>query len=122
VVAGAEKTDPSRRSRVVIQATNRAGLQSTCDPVLTTLAGEEPVAFALHPSYPNPFNPSTTIRFDVPEQAPVRLVVFDVLGREVATLVQEELDAGSYEVEWNGTSDAGAPVAGGHSYGRKGYA
>ncbi len=61
-----------------------------------------PESFRLGQNYPNPFNPSTTIRFDLFESAPVRLVVVNVLGEEVATLVDEELGVGKYEVTWDG--------------------
>ena len=75
-------------------------------PVTLTIltgAGEEPsapVQFALHPNYPNPFNPTTTIKFQIPNLEPkmrVTLKVFDLLGRELRTLVDETLQAGSYE-------------------------
>jgi photosystem II stability/assembly factor-like uncharacterized protein len=52
-------------------------------------------------NYPNPFNPSTIISFTLPEQTDVELRIYDVLGKEVATLVNESKPAGSYEVEWN---------------------
>jgi hypothetical protein len=52
-------------------------------------------------NYPNPFNPSTIISFALPEQTDVELRIYDVLGKEVATLVNESKPAGSYEVEWN---------------------
>jgi photosystem II stability/assembly factor-like uncharacterized protein len=62
--------------------------------------GELPTAYALEQNYPNPFNPSTTIVFHLPERSFVSLKVFDVLGREVATLVSEELQSGDYPVTW----------------------
>jgi len=51
-------------------------------------------------NYPNPFNPSTTIRFDLPREVHVLLRIFDILGHEVATLVDEEKSAGGYRIEW----------------------
>ena len=69
-----------------------------------TSAGEEsrlPAAFALDQNFPNPFNPSTTIDFHLPVSAPVRLEVFDVLGRKVATLVDGERQAGRSRVTWD---------------------
>ena len=65
----------------------------------------QPKAFSLNQNYPNPFNPSTTINFSVPSSEFVTLKVYDVLGNEVATLVNEEKPAGSYEVEFNSHSD-----------------
>ena len=58
-------------------------------------------AYALEGSFPNPFNPSTTIRFDIPESVQVRLVVFDVMGREVARLVDGTIEAGMHEVSFD---------------------
>ena len=62
----------------------------------------QPVGFGLEQNYPNPFNPSTTIEFSIPQQSFVTLKVYDLLGREVASLVNEELKAGSYKTEFNG--------------------
>ncbi len=59
-----------------------------------------PTEFALHPPYPNPFNPTTTIAFDVPRSANVELSLFDVQGRMIETLLDENLTAGSYSQEW----------------------
>lgn len=58
-------------------------------------------AFSLKQNYPNPFNPATTISFDVPQKSFVSLKVFDALGREVASLISEELAAGEYARYWN---------------------
>ncbi|RPI06615.1 MAG: T9SS C-terminal target domain-containing protein [Ignavibacteriae bacterium] len=63
--------------------------------------GTLPSAFALHQNYPNPFNPVTTIRFSIGTNSHTSLRVFDVLGREVATIVSEELSAGEYSRQWN---------------------
>lgn len=63
---------------------------------------EFPDGFCLHQNYPNPFNPSTTIRFTISELRFTTLKIYDLLGREVATLVNEEKSAGEYEVEFVG--------------------
>ena len=66
-----------------------------------SLVNEIPSEYKLHQNYPNPFNPKTNIRFDLPHSSHVRLIIYDVLGREITTLVNEKLSAGSYEVDWN---------------------
>jgi hypothetical protein len=63
-----------------------------------------PISFSLMQNYPNPFNPTTQIKFVIPKSSFVNLKVFDVLGNEVASLVNEEKPAGSYEVEFNATA------------------
>lgn len=60
-----------------------------------------PTTFALSQNYPNPFNPTTTVSFDLPSRLLVSLKVFDLLGKEVSSIVSEELEAGSYTREWN---------------------
>ena len=72
-------------------------------------AGDDivPGVFKLHQNYPNPFNPVTMIQFDVPKRADLVLSVYDLLGRRVKTLVKENLDIGTYNVKWSGTSDSG---------------
>ncbi|MDP2207964.1 MAG: fibronectin type III domain-containing protein [Bacteroidota bacterium] len=60
-----------------------------------------PTTFALYQNYPNPFNPATTIKYQIPDAMNVTLNVYDMLGREVATLVNGFVDAGSHEVVWD---------------------
>jgi hypothetical protein len=88
-----------------------------------TISGVEAVngvPVASHPSiqraYPNPFNPSTTIEFAVPISGPVRVGVFDIHGKRVATLVNETMGSGVYRVRWNGKSSTGADAASGVYY------
>lgn len=73
---------------------------------------EIPTEFALDQNYPNPFNPSTTIRFALPQRANVELKVFDLLGREVRTLVRgDQFAPGVHNVTWDGRNSAGHAVA-----------
>jgi hypothetical protein len=64
--------------------------------------GERPETFALYQNFPNPFNPMTVVSFQLPVVSTIKLVVYDLLGREVATLVDEVREAGSYEVPFDG--------------------
>ena len=62
------------------------------------------IFWKLEQNYPNPFNPSTTIKYQIPELSFVTLKIYDILGNEVITLVNEELAAGKHEVEFNSHS------------------
>ncbi|MFB0517242.1 MAG: DUF3160 domain-containing protein [Candidatus Neomarinimicrobiota bacterium] len=66
-----------------------------------------PARYRLYQNHPNPFNPATAIRFDLPAAAAVRLVVYDLLGRVVVVLVDGRMEAGYHQVIWNGTSSDG---------------
>ncbi|MFA3783558.1 S8/S53 family peptidase [Melioribacteraceae bacterium 4301-Me] len=63
-----------------------------------------PLSFDLKQNFPNPFNPQTTIRFELPKQSFVKLQIFDILGREISTLINEEKSPGYYEVKFNGNN------------------
>ena len=63
-----------------------------------------PIGFSLSQNYPNPFNPSTTVKYSIPTRSKVLIKVYDILGKEVTMLVNEEKPAGTYEVEFNGHS------------------
>ncbi len=69
-----------------------------------TMEPEVPDRFALDQNFPNPFNPATVIRYQLPVTAGVRIAVYDLLGREVAVLVDERRPAGRYEVSFDGTA------------------
>jgi hypothetical protein len=72
-----------------------------------------PTEFTVSQNYPNPFNPSTKIIFSLPEMAKVTVRIYDMLGREIRTLVNTENSAGTHEVMWNGDNDMGQKVASG---------
>ncbi len=72
-----------------------------------------PKAFALHQNYPNPFNPVTTINIDIPEEIGVQLVIYDLLGREVTTLIDGVMPAGYQSIIWNTKTMSGIPVSAG---------
>ena len=70
-----------------------------------------PVIFKLNNCYPNPFNPITTLRYDLPEHSYVNVTVYDMLGREIRTLVNTTQDAGFKSVIWDATNNYGKPVS-----------
>lgn len=72
-----------------------------------------PAAFALRPASPNPFNPATTISYEVPQQAHITLTVYNVLGQEVIRLVDQVQAAGRYQVTWNAVNAQGYSVSSG---------
>ncbi len=72
---------------------------------------EIPTVYALDQNFPNPFNPSTTIRFALPEQATVSLKIYNLLGQEITTLAEGDMPAAFHSVVWNGRNNSGAQVA-----------
>ena len=86
---------------------NLAGLGQTSE-----VNSAVPMEFGLRPAYPNPFNPSTTLSFVLPEAADVSLRVFNVIGQEVATIVNGHLNAGEHTMIWNAESSKSALTTG----------
>jgi Tfp pilus assembly protein PilX len=72
-----------------------------------------PGSFALHPAYPNPFNPSTNLQYDLPEQAQITLTIYNLMGREITQLVNTTQEAGYRSVQWDATDFFGKPVSAG---------
>jgi len=72
-----------------------------------------PMAFALHPNYPNPFNASTQVAFALPVEIKVEIGVCNVLGQKVRTLIAGDMPAGEHLVTWDGANDQGTGVASG---------
>lgn len=72
-----------------------------------------PEKYALRQNHPNPFNPTTEIEYDLPEGCKVQIMVFDVLGKEICTLVDSEMPAGFHKVNWDGTTSDGAKISSG---------
>ncbi|MEA3501066.1 MAG: FlgD immunoglobulin-like domain containing protein, partial [Candidatus Marinimicrobia bacterium] len=73
----------------------------------TPLESTTPKAFRLYPNYPNPFNPVTTIQYDLPEDGYVQLVIYNIRGEVATTLVKNNQTAGSYQLHWNGKNENG---------------
>jgi len=76
-------------------------------------AGKVPQSFQLFPNYPNPFNPTTTIKYEIQSRGLVRLEIYNLLGEKLRTLVEEEQYPGSYRVVWNGKDNQNREVASG---------
>ena len=93
---------------VVYGDTTTVGVEDVANPIVST--------FKLEQNYPNPFNPTTNIVFRIAEGGFVTLKVYDILGNEIATLVNEELPAGEYEVEFNTSSITHHPSSGIYFY------
>ncbi len=84
---------------IILKTTNGGGI------VGINLTGTEiPNSFSLLQNYPNPFNPTTNIKFQIPKSGFVKLIIFDVLGKEVQTLVNKQLSPGTYSADFDGTS------------------
>jgi hypothetical protein len=81
--------------------------------ILTGIAHRAPPAFALSRNFPNPFNPSTSIRISLAAEAFITLTIYDITGREIRTLLREECRTGVFEVRWDGTGEKETRVASG---------
>ncbi|MBN2279175.1 MAG: T9SS type A sorting domain-containing protein [Candidatus Marinimicrobia bacterium] len=90
-----------------------ANFNETQGFVKATSLANVPEEFKLEKNYPNPFNPTTNIRFAIPEQGNVSLVVYDLLGNKIKTLVSSSMKAGFYNAAWNATNEAGLRVSSG---------
>ena len=72
-----------------------------------------PTVYSLSPAYPNPFNPTTTIRFGLPTATDIEFIVYDLLGREVDRLLDRQLDPGYHQVVWRGRDARGRSLPSG---------
>ena len=107
-VDGAVEAGLSYRYRVQVSDERGSRVLFETDAIILP-----PLPLTLHQNFPNPFNPSTTIRYYVPGKCRVRLEVYDVTGRLVARLVDRDQPAGHYGIEWNGGDNLGKKAASG---------
>jgi hypothetical protein len=101
-----------------VTAFDHAGNQSDFSDVveaalLSAMEDLVPAEFALHQNYPNPFNPTTQIKFDLAEDGLVTIKIFDVMGRELRTLVNSVRTAGYHSIQWDATNQLGEGVSAG---------
>ena len=114
VVMHLAQADPNNPSAgYYLRTTNGCGTVTVIDPPHNFDLKSEAAQFTLEANYPNPFGRQTTVRFMLPEHAPVKLHVYDVRGRRVATLVDRQMPPGMHELRWNGRSSTGQPLASG---------
>jgi PKD repeat protein len=100
-------SDGSNYSTTVFEGYIVSGTGSVIEELLL------PEYFTLHQNYPNPFNPTTTISYDLPEQALVTLGIYDILGKQIKTLVNQSQDVGYKIVVWDGTDNLGRQMSAG---------
>jgi hypothetical protein len=103
---------------------NLTQLRNNCEMIISYYFGipltaifdedpEIPDRFELFQNYPNPFNPDTKVKFGLPLQTDVKLTVYDILGREVTVLIDDQLEAGYHEIIWDGKNRQGKDIASG---------
>ena len=98
---------PSAFATVVFAGFGPSGLYADGSQItteITPVGNSVPEAYKLEQNYPNPFNPATTISFSIPKNGLVSLKVYDILGKEVATLVNTQLNSGQYNVNLNASN------------------
>jgi uncharacterized protein YjiK len=112
-----ESAEPGKTYWYKLAVLGYNGVKNFHEPISVTIHKALPTAFNLQPNYPNPFNPSTTIGFEIPptatELVDTKLVIYNTLGQLTKMLYQDKLNAGSYEVQWDGTNDLGNNVPSG---------
>lgn len=106
--------EAGKRYFYILEDVNLKGEKNQHGPIAVVVSGPE--TFELSQNFPNPFNPETKIRFKLPKQAHVVIKIYNILGREVRTLVDEKKEPGFYEVVWDATDNLGRRVSSGVYY------
>ena len=104
-----------------VRAEDKQGYQTWCDNIyiidiktgVTSENGSIPVEYSLCQNFPNPFNPETTLRFQLPKAGRVKLTVFDIRGSIIRILSDGMIEAGHHELKWDGKDEHGSPAASG---------
>ncbi len=102
-----------KEKEAAVNLTASAKLNDQSFGQISVKVREIPSEFSISQNYPNPFNPTTSIKYAIPQDARVSLVIYNMLGQVVKTLVDQEQEAGYYTVRWDGTNDFGGKVASG---------
>ena len=102
-----EDVDPGQIYYYLLVDEDLQGNKTYHGPVFASAGAEVPGAYALMPNYPNPFNPSTAIGYAIPQDGQVTLTIYNVLGQEIRTLVDNHQAAGTYTVMWDGKDATG---------------
>lgn len=113
-----DESNPEQTDFWYLVVSDKTPVEAEEEIVVENAAAELPQVFSLSPNYPNPFNPSTMIKFQLPEKngtATVRTVlrVYDILGRLVRTIVDEDMVPGFYTKQWDGLNDNGVRISSG---------
>jgi hypothetical protein len=72
-----------------------------------------PESYVVYQNYPNPFNPITQIKYELPKVSLVNITIYDMMGRQIRTLINNQQDAGYKSIQWHGTNNNGSPVSAG---------
>ena len=106
----------SARFLRLLEVARREPPETAIHEAVAVATVELPSAYRLEQNYPNPFNPSTTIKYALPEDTFVDIVIYNMLGQRIRTLVSQEHKAGRYDVIWDATDFGGRPVGSGVYY------
>lgn len=101
------------RNKVMERIINYFGLGATVAIAEPFAQSNEPIDYQLYQNYPNPFNSSTMINFSIARRSHTKIEIYDILGHQIASLLDAELAAGLHQIEWNGTNHQGNPLAAG---------
>ena len=113
ILLGSAGSGKTQSFSLVVFDQNGSRVDATVNTSRTVDAAEVPAEYQLETNYPNPFNPSTQIRYGLPVTSRVSIRIFDATGRIVRNLVDRQDAAGTYTVTWNGETDSGVSLASG---------
>ena len=110
IIAGNSKLDDVYQRYNIVQSIDLSPLLTSGN---TTILAN---SFQLNQNYPNPFNPTTTINYSINKNGNIKIVIFDMLGKQVKSLINKNNISGNHQVLWNGKNDAGKTLPSGQYY------